>query len=100
MPADGPWDAGTLTTAGDLVIQGRADGHLLAYQAATGEPLWDFDLGLGITAPPITYSVNAKQYLAILVGWGGSMAAPGRRRHGTLRVVLWGPDATSGSFLT
>ena len=31
VPADGPWDAGTLTTAGDLVIQGHADGHLLAY---------------------------------------------------------------------
>jgi quinohemoprotein ethanol dehydrogenase len=77
VPADGPWNAGTLTTSGDLVFQGRADGHLMAYQAATGEPLWDFDLGLGISAPPITYSVNAKQYLAILVGWGGSFAALG-----------------------
>jgi len=77
VPADGPWNAGTLTTAGDLVFQGRADGHLLAYQAATGEPLWDFDLGLGISAPAITYSINGKQYLAILVGWGGSLAALG-----------------------
>lgn len=76
-PADGVWDAGTLTTAGDLVFQGRADGHLLAYEAASGEPLWDFDLGLGVSAPPITYSVDGKQYLAILVGWGGSMAALG-----------------------
>jgi quinohemoprotein ethanol dehydrogenase len=77
IPSNSSWDAGTLTTAGDLVFQGRADGHLMAYRAATGEPLWDFDLGLGISAPPITYSVNGKQYLAILVGWGGSLAALG-----------------------
>jgi quinohemoprotein ethanol dehydrogenase len=77
VPADGIWNAGTLTTAGDLVFQGRADGHLLAYHAASGEPLWDFDLGLGISAPPITYSMGGKQYLAILVGWGGSLAALG-----------------------
>ncbi|MCG8414168.1 MAG: PQQ-dependent dehydrogenase, methanol/ethanol family [Pseudomonadales bacterium] len=77
VPADGVWNAGTLTTASNLVFQGRADGHLIAYNAESGEQLWDYDLGLGISAPPITYSVADKQYLAILVGWGGSMAALG-----------------------
>lgn len=75
--ADSNWNAGTLTTATNLLFQGRADGHLLAYDAETGEELWDYDLGLGISAPPITYQIDGKQYLALLVGWGGSMAALG-----------------------
>ena len=77
IPTDGPWDAGTLATASNLLFQGKANGHLRAFNALTGEQLWDENLGLGISAPPITYSVNGKQYLAILVGWGGVMSALG-----------------------
>jgi quinohemoprotein ethanol dehydrogenase len=65
-------NAGTLTTAGNLVFQGRPDGHFLAYNAKSGKILWDVDLGLGISAPPITYRINGRQYIALLVGWGGS----------------------------
>ncbi len=36
-----PWNGGTLTTAGNLVFQGTADGRLVAYNAATGEKLWE-----------------------------------------------------------
>jgi quinohemoprotein ethanol dehydrogenase len=71
---DGLWNPGTLTTAGDLVFQGRESGHLVAYEADTGNELWRFDLGLGISAPPITYSIDGRQYLALLVGWGGGAA--------------------------
>jgi quinohemoprotein ethanol dehydrogenase len=77
VPADGVWNAGTLATASNLLFQGRADGHLIAYNGDSGEQLWDENLGLGISAPPITYSVNGRQYIAILVGWGGSLAALG-----------------------
>ncbi len=77
IPAEGAWDAGTLTTASNLVFQGKANGHLRAFNALTGEQLWDENLGLGISVPPITYSVNGRQYLAILVGWGGAMSALG-----------------------
>ncbi len=75
VPQDHYWNAGTLTTAGNLVFQGRADGHLLAYDARNGESLWDFDAGLGISAPPITYKLNGRQYIALLVGWGGGYPA-------------------------
>jgi quinohemoprotein ethanol dehydrogenase len=81
----GPWNPGTMTSAGNLVFQGRADGMLVAYQAATGEVLWQFPVGLGISAPPISYAVNGRQYLALLVGWGGAGAAlggPGLAAHG------------------
>lgn len=71
VPQDHPWNAGTLTTAGNLVFQGRYDGRFLAYDARTGEELWSFDLGLGISAPPITYKLGGRQYVALLVGYGG-----------------------------
>jgi quinohemoprotein ethanol dehydrogenase len=70
----GRWNSGTLTTAGGLVFQGRANGHLVAHDATNGEELWNEDLGLGISAPPITYSVDGKQFIALLVGWGGGGA--------------------------
>lgn len=66
------WNPGTMTTAGNLVFQGRADGVLVAYNATSGDPLWEVDLGLGISAPPVTYSIDGKQYVSLLVGWGGS----------------------------
>jgi quinohemoprotein ethanol dehydrogenase len=64
--------AGTLTTAGNLVFQGQADGRLVARHAETGDEVWSANLGLGVAAPPITYAVNGRQYVAILVGWGGA----------------------------
>ncbi|HEX4915983.1 MAG TPA: PQQ-dependent dehydrogenase, methanol/ethanol family [Vicinamibacterales bacterium] len=77
VPMDGVFHPGTMTTAGNLVFQGRVDGSLRAYTADTGKEVWRRDLGLGISAPPITYAVNGKQYVAILVGWGGAMAGLG-----------------------
>ena len=66
-----PWNAGTLTTAGNLVFQGRYDGEFLAYDATTGEEVWSYNMGLGISAPPVTYKLNGTQYIALLVGYGG-----------------------------
>jgi quinohemoprotein ethanol dehydrogenase len=67
------WNGGTLTTAGNLVFQGSGRGRLHAYAADTGMPLWNFDAGVGISAPPITYSVDGRQYVAVLAGWGGGV---------------------------
>jgi quinohemoprotein ethanol dehydrogenase len=77
IPQQTPMNAGVLTTAGNLVLQGRSDGKLLAYNARTGDSLWAFNAGLGISAPPITYKVNGKQYIALLVGWGGIFSGVG-----------------------
>lgn len=77
VPLPGFWNPGTMTTASDLVFQGRADGAFVAYNAATGDELWRHDLGLGISAPPITYAVNGRQYVALLVGWGAVASAVG-----------------------
>ena len=63
---------GTLTTAGNLVIQGRGDGLLVAYSADRGEKLWQVDLGNGILAPPVTFAIEGRQYVSVLVGWGST----------------------------
>ena len=65
------WNAGTMTTKGNLVFEGMADGSLQAFNATTGGKLWSMNLGSGISAAPITYTVDGKQYVSVLVGWGG-----------------------------
>jgi quinohemoprotein ethanol dehydrogenase len=66
-----PWNGGTLTTAGNLVFQGTADGRFIAYNATTGEKLWETPVGTGVVAAPATYTIDGKQYVSIAVGWGG-----------------------------
>ena len=77
IPQEHMHGPGTLTTAGNLVFQGSPDGNLHAYDAKTGEMLWTYDLGLGIAAPPIAYKINGRQYISLLVGWGGGYAGLG-----------------------
>ena len=77
------WNAGVLTTAGGLVFQGNAAGILAAYDANTGERLWQTSVGSGVIAPPVTYLVDGQQYLSLAVGWGG---ASGQSRKITEQV--------------
>ncbi|MEM1403621.1 MAG: PQQ-dependent dehydrogenase, methanol/ethanol family [Pseudomonadota bacterium] len=73
----GPWNGGMLSTGGNLLFQGNADGELVAYRADSGEELWSFDAQTGIVAPPVTYRIDGEQYVAIVAGWGGSLALVG-----------------------
>jgi quinohemoprotein ethanol dehydrogenase len=66
-----PWNGGTLTTAGNLVFQGTADGRFVAYDARDGRLLWQAPLGTGIVAAPSTFELDGEQYVSIAVGWGG-----------------------------
>ena len=62
---------GTVTTAGNLVLQVIPDGRLLAYSADKGEKLLDVQTGLrGGMGPPITYVLDGKQYVALMGGTG------------------------------
>ena len=63
---------GLLSTASDLLFQGRSDGALVAYDARTGERLWQARTPAGVMAPPVTYTVGGEQYVAVLAGIGGS----------------------------
>ena len=66
-----PWNGGTLTTAGNLVFQGTADGRFIAYDATTGAALWQVPVTSGVVAAPATWEHEGQQYVTIAVGWGG-----------------------------
>ncbi len=72
-----PWNGGTLTTAGDLVFQGTADGRFIALNATDGHKLWEFHTGSGVIAAPISYAIDGVQYVSIIAGWGGAFALVG-----------------------
>jgi quinohemoprotein ethanol dehydrogenase len=64
---------GTLSTASNLVFQVAPDGRLIAYSAEKGEQLLELPTGLRSgMGPPITFSVDGKQYIALMGGTGGT----------------------------
>jgi alcohol dehydrogenase (cytochrome c) len=67
-----PNSSGTLATAGGLIFLALADGTVAAYDDVTLDELWKINLGSGFSAPPMTFEVNGKQYLAIAAGQGAS----------------------------
>jgi alcohol dehydrogenase (cytochrome c) len=60
--------AGTLATAGGLVFNALLDGTVAAYDDTTLDELWKINVGSGFSAPPMTFAVNGKQYVAIVSG--------------------------------
>ncbi|MFL6005421.1 MAG: pyrroloquinoline quinone-dependent dehydrogenase [Gaiellaceae bacterium] len=82
---DASCTGGSLATAGGLVFVGLPQGFshgLAAYNASTGRRLWHWNMQAGIEAPPVSYSVDGKQYVAVFAG--------GRVGHGT--PVVKGDD--------
>ena len=66
------FNGGVLATAGNLVFQGQMDSKFNAYDGRTGQRLWSFDARAPVIAPPISYSVNGKQYVTVITGNGTS----------------------------
>ena len=98
-----PWNGGTLTTAGNLVFQGTADGRFVAYNAQDGKKLWESPTGTGVVAAPITYEVDGKQYVSIAVGWGGvygiAYRHTDRQGPGTVYTFALGGKAKAPDFV-
>jgi alcohol dehydrogenase (cytochrome c) len=69
-----PLIGGVVATAGGLVFTGEGGGDFSAFDAKTGEKLWSFNCGAGVNAPPVTYEIDGKQYIAVAAGgsqiWG------------------------------
>ena len=80
---------GMLATAGNLVFHGEVDGTIQARDAATtGEPLWQFQTGLGAdSAPVITYELDGEQYIALAPSGGGSTHGPSTGSRSTGNAV-------------
>jgi quinoprotein glucose dehydrogenase len=65
---------GTIVTSGGLVfIGGSKDEKFHAFDAATGELLWQFRLPAGGYATPCTYMANGRQYVVIAAGGAGKL---------------------------
>jgi alcohol dehydrogenase (cytochrome c) len=60
--------SGLLSTAGGLVFGGDREGYVFALDASTGKPVWRFQTGGVVIAPPITYTFRGKQHLAVAAG--------------------------------
>jgi alcohol dehydrogenase (cytochrome c) len=84
-----------LSTAGGLVFTGLGDGSLIAYDDESLEQLWKINVGSGFNAPPMTFEVGGKQFVAILSGL--SLISKGRltltpelreMRHQTMLFVF------------
>jgi alcohol dehydrogenase (cytochrome c) len=66
------WDqmciGGSLSTAGGLVFTGEGNGNVDAYDAKSGNRLWQFQTGAGANSAPVTYSIDGQQYVAVASG--------------------------------
>jgi len=63
-----PTWSGVLATAGGLVFTGDAEGNFIALDAASGKPLWHFQMGGAVYAAPMAFAVDGKEYVAIAAG--------------------------------
>jgi alcohol dehydrogenase (cytochrome c) len=73
--------ASLLATGGDLIFSGDVEGHAFALDAKTGQKLWSFNTGGGISGSPISYAVDGRQYIAIPSGMGSLL--------GGLIPIIW-----------
>jgi len=69
----GPWNGSNMNTSGNLVFQGTADGRFEAYNATTGEKLWERKTGVATLGGPVSYSVAGEQYIAVPGGFGSML---------------------------
>ena len=99
----GPWNGGTLATAGGLVFQGTIDGLFQALDAETGEVLWQHDNQAPSLSGPMTYEIDGEQYVTVLGGYGTALylvapalaPLPGALINGRVYTFRLGGTATT-----
>jgi len=65
-----------LATAGGLVFSGIGGNRLGAFDSSTGAQLWSTQVDAGVNAPPITYSIDGAQYIAVAAGGNSLFGFP------------------------
>ena len=67
---------GWLATGCNRVVTGGGNGNFKAAYATTGKVLWTVQAGAGCNAPPVTYSLDGKQYIAVACGGNYQLGYP------------------------
>jgi len=86
--------SGALATAGGIIVTALLDGTVIALDDQTLEELWSFNVGTGINAPPMTYAVDGRQYIAIATGltrnsMGRLATTPEKRNLGKSATMIF-----------
>lgn len=89
IQTEGTSRAGTMTTAGNLVFQGTAQGHFNAYRADTGAKLWSVDTQANITGGPASYAIDGVQYVAVVAAGQGGFGGGGYWAPNYARVLVY-----------
>jgi alcohol dehydrogenase (cytochrome c) len=63
-----PTISGSVAMAGGVVFTGLSDSLFVAFDAKTGAELWHYRAAAGVNAPPITYAVGGRQFVAVAAG--------------------------------
>ena len=71
-----PMIGGALVTAGGVVFTGTKDKQFLAFDAGSGRRLWQYGANAGVNAPPISYAVKGRQFVAVAAGGNYQINAP------------------------
>ncbi len=80
---------GALVTSTGLVFTGMTSGDFDAFDAKTGAIVWHDATGSPIIAPPVSYMLGDKQYVAVASGQAGNQLVPEMPK-----------TSPNGSFLT
>jgi alcohol dehydrogenase (cytochrome c) len=83
-----------LATAGNLVFAGGTnDRYFRAFDATSGETLWEHRTNSGVTGVPSTFMVDGVQYIAVQAGWG----VDAQRMQNRIAADLgWSADVPQG----
>jgi alcohol dehydrogenase (cytochrome c) len=63
-----PGTGAVLATAGGLIFHGDMSRRFRAFDAVTGERLWETILGGNVSVSTISYGVDGRQYVAVMTG--------------------------------
>ena len=63
-----PFNVPRSAPIGGLVFTGDAEENFIALNAATGKPLWHFQMGEAVYASPMAFAVDGKEYIAVAAG--------------------------------
>jgi alcohol dehydrogenase (cytochrome c) len=73
---DQPMMGGSVVTAGGVVFIGEGNGQFDAFDAKTGDKLWQFQAGAGVNAAPSAFALDGQEYIAVAAGGNFQLSYP------------------------